>query len=390
MNFRMQLTTHIICVWLLSLAISACVSGKKVETDYTVHCRHKFFNVDLTNAPEALNQISELYRLQCENEVVQIGSQLRKISYDKMYFVSGEMTELFTPEGSQTPYTLEAHERSYLNLMIASSYLRLGDFERAEIELRRVYFESLARTYNHGEDVVTTIIQASLWEKLNKADYAEPLWRRALEIAGNNSELKPFLLGRIESYDQGKKIQPLDIYGYDSFPPIEWSLNFLNDKGSYYSLQAPGGFPPLCADQNVMVVSTKDWFEKLKNRYESNYHPLLNVKSWVRLPVSAAYGLGAGVLGVGVGFGGCVLEGYLGNGSHLGGELCQMAVQAGAQVAAVGPRLIDYTLKPDLRHWESVPRAILVRKPNIENQASHSESCSESFVSRSPELVNLF
>lgn len=51
------------------------------------------------------------------------------------------------------------------------------------------------------------------------------------------------------------------------------------------------------------------------------------------------------------------------------GALCQLSVVGGVALMSTAPRVMEGALRPDLRHWEDVPAAIVVTRatePNLE------------------------
>ena len=63
--------------------------------------------------------------------------------------------------------------------------------------------------------------------------------------------------------------------------------------------------------------------------------------------------------------GGCMID-AAGDGK---GALCQLSVVGGIALMRTAPVVLEGALRPDLRHWEEVPAAIVVTKtsePNLE------------------------
>ena len=42
------------------------------------------------------------------------------------------------------------------------------------------------------------------------------------------------------------------------------------------------------------------------------------------------------------------------------GALCQLSVVGGMAIMSTAPQVLESSLRPDLRHWENVPAAIVV------------------------------
>ena len=59
--------------------------------------------------------------------------------------------------------------------------------------------------------------------------------------------------------------------------------------------------------------------------------------------------------GVAVGVAGCAAGIYLKT-----GELCTVSIQGAAYTIQKTGNLVEYTMGPDLRHWENVPKAFYI------------------------------
>ena len=77
--------------------------------------------------------------------------------------------------------------------------------------------------------------------------------------------------------------------------------------------------------RRVCTFRLRKWAQKIAKRHEHDYHPLLNLKSWARLPVATGYGLVAGTGAVGVGVGGCAVGVYLKDNNN---EICKASIEA--------------------------------------------------------------
>ncbi len=56
--------------------------------------------------------------------------------------------------------------------------------------------------------------------------------------------------------------------------------------------------------------------------------------------------------------GGCMLD-AAGKGK---GALCQLSVMGGMALMNTAPQVLEGSLRPDLRHWEEVPAAVVVTR----------------------------
>lgn len=314
-----------------------CSSTPTEKTQFQSYCDNSIYDIDLNDTITTLNHISQFYDKKCFSSTIHLGQSLLKSKRDKFYHVTSEIEEFIAPEGSQTVYVLESHERIFLSLLIANSYYHLEQFDKAKNELRRAYDESRAIIYNHGDDLSLVIYQAILWEQLKERDYAEPLWRRAQELAGKTSLLSPFIEARLNQFETSSALYDWSIYGVGRFPEVDWKMSLKESRGSYHKISAKTSFPGLCSDEETLIIPTTAWLEKLQLRNASGYHPLLNLKSWIRLPFGVGIGLATATAGVGVGVGGCYLSlaaAAAAQGTHqAGAELCVASAQLGIDIA---------------------------------------------------------
>ena len=82
------------------------------------------------------------------------------------------------------------------------------------------------------------------------------------------------------------------------------------------------------------------------------------MQTWIRLPVGLVYSLIPVTAGAGLMVGGCALD-VAGEGK---GGLCQLSVVGGMALIGTAPRVLEGALRPDLRHWEEVPAAVVVTR----------------------------
>lgn len=322
----------------------------------------KSFSVPLE---EKLNKLSELYSLQCHMEVIHLGSAIREHSRDKFYHVSAETMELVTPEGTLTEYVLESYERAYLSVLISLSYLKLNQSQASVIELRRASLEQSAALYNSGEDRSVHLLLAALWDRLDPM-FARPHWKRLSEMSLSDHQIKSMATARLREIDRAPSQKIFwQIEGFEFLPELTWSVNLLNVKRGPFDLDYKGAFPEACATQNVVMLPTVSWIEKLSHRHSPNYHPLLYTKSMTRFPVALGYGIVGATTGVAIGFGGCGLAAQAGSG---GSDLCELSLQMGLELAKKSLNVMNYTMKPDLRHWKKMPKAISIVKPQTSSQ----------------------
>lgn len=311
------------------------------------------------DAPEALDLFSDFFEAKCFREAIQLGAGIRSSFRQKTYSVSAEVFSVFMPETALSEYVLESYERAYLSFLMASAYLALGEAEDASVELRKSYSEGKAELYTYGEDPVNIFLLAAFWDNIgiiqHDSGLGRPFWQRLIGMIDTTSPVARFAIERLTAIDNGKHLdQPWRLSALGRLPAFDWSMNFAHASASgFYTLRPKGTWPRDCHSETGAVLSTASWMTKIGARYANSYHPLLHLKSWVRLPIGLAYGATTAAAGVGVALGGC----YITNGSRNG---CEQAFQAGGYLISRSTDVVGYTLAPDLRHWLRVPAAIMV------------------------------
>ncbi len=313
-----------------------------------------------------LDQVSDLYSGSCFNEVITLGTYVRHQYRSKFYEISGEVAELITPEGTFTSYVLESYERTYLSLLISMSYLNLQQEGAALVELRRAQEEETAFLYNYGRDPALSFLQAALWDRFDPG-MARPHWKFLAEKLKNSkadASIGELAVARLREIDlsPSQKVE-WRIIGLGVLPDLDWSTDFLTMKKGAYKIQAKSNFPESCSMEEEALISTSSWVDKISEKYSSSYHPLLLTKSLFRLPVALGYGIVGVSTGVAVGVGGCGLALYgsqsMGNEA---GKFCRGSVELAGYLINQSTSLVEYTLKPDLRHWRKVPLAFYLSR----------------------------
>ncbi len=327
------------------------------DIDYTnTDCADLYQSVQLKKRVKTLNTVTTLFQKQCYVEAIELGKLVRDIYGDKYYSVSQEALSIFVPEDKIIDYTLESHERTYISFLISASYLKKGKQESSEVELRRGRNELSAILYNYGNDPVNLGLMAGLWNNLDQ-DISRPYWKKLSQDAAAAEVVQEFSKKQMKVLDRGGKSKSFRIYGIGNFPKLDWDMQLTSRKGgSYYEISSIEKFPADCSSETGMVITTESWLNKLKVRYHHDYHPLLNVKSWARLPIGILYASTAIVGGVGLGAVGCYID-AAGDGN---GDLCGMAIQQGAKIVSYTDDIARYAFKPDIRHWSNVPMAFLI------------------------------
>ena len=278
-----------------------------------------------------------------------------------------------------TDYVLESYERGYLSFLIAMSLVRLNKTDMLTAELNRFYHEEVAATYNHGQDTVNALLQAAMWDNFPRDGYSSrPFWFWLSKDSETGGELREFASARVRAIDQKTAAPKWHIGALGRFPNLDWSLTFTNSQSGYLAVSPGTPFAAGCADANSVLVPTSSWFRKIAIRHSHSYHPLVNAKTWIRLPVGVVYGISTVVAGAGIMIGGCGADA----GISAKGHLCQVSIQGGAAVMASSGEVVRGTLQPDLRHWEKLPEAILVTNTLANGASKCQKAASRREVSR--------
>jgi hypothetical protein len=286
------------------------------------------------------------------------------------------MATVFLSDGVLTEYVLESYERAYLSVLLAASYLRTGHPEEAKVELRRLDHELFTPLYNFGEDPVNLVLSAVLWEVLGEPGDARTDWFRMAEPANSfllyvDPTIKAFAQEQVTRLDQGgRPIPRWQIYGLGHFPEVDWDFQMFGSQTGYFVIHPKPPFQKACVSETGLRLSTESWFAKIAHRHDHDYHPLLNIQSWIRLPIGVVYGLVPFSIGAGLAVGGCAGAATLGG--RGSGDLCALSILGGAHLMQIAPTVFQNTVRPDLRHWELLPAAIvLTRAIDLESESCH-------------------
>ncbi len=328
--------------------------------------------VDLSARIATLNLLSEAFASGCDELVVKYGAQARSRFRHKSFSVTRETANVFVPDGTFIDYVMESYERGYLSILLSASYIRLQNPEEAKVELRDLDHELFAPIYNYGEDPVNLLLSAVLWERVGDVREARVDWLRLRELPSltkrEDEALRRFADERVTRIDSGDGSGAAwRLYRVGRFPQVDWDLEFANSTSGYFSVTPGQPFIASCASETGLRLSTESWFDKLAIRHSHAYHPLLNVQTWIRLPFGVVYSLIPVAAGAGVMVGGCMLD-VVGEGK---GSLCQLSVVGGMAIMSTAPAVLEGALRPDLRHWDAVPAAIVVTRAS----APELESC---------------
>jgi len=351
------------------VSLIGCQSGElRRETGRA--CAEIEKSINLSERIETLNLLSEAFTRHCDEIVATYGAQARTQFRHKSFSVTREAANVFVPDGTFIDYVLESYERGYLSTILAASYLRIQKVEEAKVELRDLDHELFAPIYNYGEDPVNLLLSAVLWEQLGEVGEARVDWLRLRDLPRltkkEDEALRHFAGARVDQIDRGDDpVASWRVYRIGTFPELDWDLQFINSTSGYFAITPKQPFVTSCESDTGLRLSTESWFNKLAIRHSHAYHPLLNVQTWIRLPIGVVYSLIPLAAGASVMVGGCMLD-AAGKGK---GALCQLSVIGGIALMRTAPVVLEGALRPDVRHWEDVPAAIVVTraaKPDLE------------------------
>lgn len=363
---RVVLFSFVLSLLLFSGCVDQKRAGRELLPTGQTRCGEIDSRTDFKNRIETLNLIAHAYERGCYDQVIRYGLKAQSEYRQKTFSILRETSNLFLPDGTWVDYVLESYERAYLSFLIASSYYQQRQVDETRVELRRLDHELMAPLYNFGEDPVNILLQAVLWENAGDVGEARVDWNRLQDQKGMSESVRAFAVKRTEAIDRREPGRPdWKIYSIDPFPDLEWHLAWIDSKSGYFLIKPATPFPEGCASDTGVRLSTITWFEKIAGRHRNDYHPILNLQSWIRLPVGVLYGVTTFAFGTGLAVGGCALD----IGARGNGDLCDVSVRAGLVVINESPEVVRKTLQPDLRHWEKIPSNVLVTTAEVEEES---------------------
>jgi len=354
--------------FLLAVLLTMGCQSAADRTPQSASCAELERGINLSQSVAMLNRLTDAFAQRCHATVIEYGTKALEEYRHKTFHVIKETFSIFLPDGTLTDYVLESYERGFLSLLLAVSYANQHQYDDAKVELRRMDHELFSPLYNYGEDPVNILISAVLWEQLGEPGEARVDWLRLRDIAGllkkPDEPIRKFAEEQIRRIDEGKAPgSDWHLYGIGAFPGIDWDLKFTGLDTGYFLVTSRGGFLPACASETGALISTRSWFEKIAMRHSGAYHPLLNVQTWVRLPIGTVYSFVPVAAGAGIAVGGCMLDA----GSKGKGALCEVSIRGGMILMSTAPKVFNWALEPDLRHWERLPAAfVATRAPTQE------------------------
>ena len=313
--------------------------------------------IDVRDRIETLRDIAKAFYAGCDQIVITYGTKVQSGYRYKTYSVLKETSNIFLPDGTLIDYVLESYERGFLTVLLAMSHYREHNFEASKVELRRLDHEIFTPLYNYGADPVNLLFSAVLWEMLGEHHEAWVDWKRLASLEDLDESIRNFVSHRLTVLGTDKEqTGEWEIHAHGRFPNIDWNMKILDTASGYFSVNTQQNFPPGCSSESGVMISTNSWFQKIAMRHNSEYHPLLNAQSWMRLPVGVVYSLTTFTAGAGLAVGGCVLDAY----AKVEGSLCRISVEGGMKLIRASPNVLSRTLRPDLRHWDNVPSSFLL------------------------------
>ncbi|MCX6130610.1 MAG: hypothetical protein NTX25_16315, partial [Proteobacteria bacterium] len=287
---------HRLRTFILTLLLfTACVSDPQTSPlppPGPLRCEFLTKQINWKEEIKTLDSISTLFHNGCYEETIKIGSKARETYRFKKYSILQESAEIFLAEGTVTDYVMESYERGYLSFLILLSYVHRGEPQAVTVELNRFYSEEVASLYNYGQDPINALLQATLWENYPIEGFSSrPFWLWMSNAAAADQELRNFALARVKDFDAKVRHAPWHISEVGTFPDLEWSMTFADAKSGYFNIKPKTAFEPACSEPDAILVPTKSWFHKIAMRHSKAYHPLVNAKSWIRLPIGILYGI---------------------------------------------------------------------------------------------------
>ncbi len=353
-------TMKFILILVILTGCETAVKYKNSLVDDGTTCKQSLEQVKKKTDIGSLNLIRTMYYRGCYEETLEAVNYARQSFRDSIFSVTKDAAELVAFEGTFISYTMESYERTYLALLAVRSYMKLHKNEDALIELRKAYNESVAQLETKGQDRITLLLMAALWESLGKPLDSEPLYRRIIEIsAKNKDELYELAIRRLEQTDK-KKFNELHIFELGAlpemsfftqvefkYPPYEGKLGRINLLTDYtYNMI------PTCREKNMVVLSTQEWLRFLSDRAYNSDNAKYKIKKMARLPLAVFYSTTTFVAGAYV-TAIMVKDDY------------KALLYGTALTVAATAAVFSRSMAPDLRYWDQLPQAMIISERDL-------------------------
>ena len=331
-------------------------SGQHPQLGTSLPCAQIEADIDMQDRIETLRDIARAYYKGCDETVITYGTKAQTDYRYKTFSVVKEISNIFLPDGTLIDYVLESYERGFLTVLLAASYSNSNNPEAVKVELRRLDHEIFTPLYNYGADPVNLLFSAVLWEVIGEPDEAWVDWNRLQAQEYLDGQIRAFAGDRLTQLNSREDLaEEWTIYAIGRFPGIDWTLEFTDLDRGYFSVTPQQGFLPGCSSASGVRISTHSWFQKIAMRHSRGYHPLLHAQTWLRLPVGVAYSITTFASGASLAIGGCLLDAS----AEGDGALCEVSLKGGMALMLASPKVLEHTLRPDLRHWDNVPSSFL-------------------------------
>ncbi len=344
------------CFAWVSCQLPSQTSGQHPQLGTPMPCDQIEARIDMRDRIETLRDLAHAFYNGCYETVMTYGAKAQTEYRYKTFSLLKEASNIFLPDGTFIDYVLESYERGFLTVLLAASYYQLHNPEASKVELRRLDHDIFTPLYNYGADPVNLLFSAVMWEMLGEHDEAWVDWTRLQGQEGLDEQIRAFASSRLNRMDAGEKLSgDWEIYAIGRFPGIDWHVQFVDSDSGYFSVKPQQSFLPACSSESGVRIATNSWFQKIAMRHSHGYHPLLHAQSWLRLPIGVAYSITTFASGASIAVGGCFLDAY----AKGDGYLCEVSVKGGVALIRQSPKVLRYTLRPDLRHWDNVPSSFL-------------------------------
>lgn len=319
-----------------------------------------------------LNLVRQMYHNACYQEVIAAAQYIRAQFRDQTISLTRDLSEVVFYEGTFVDYQMESYERTYLTILVALAYYKQNQIPAVEVELRKAYEESTAVLETKGQDRITLLMMALLWENIGKPEMARPLFKRIIELSG--PKVDPIYNLARELHDIPRQGRPQwQITELSNLPEMnvtsqssvefrypEYQTTDADGKKSfdytYYKIRN-------CTESSTQILATDDWLKFLNDRIQFPSNVKSNIKKMARLPLTLLYTTVVFSAGAAI-----TVELAKSCKSKDCGEL--IFYTAAATVAATNHTL-NAGLVPDTRYWNGLPQAIGITNGNSKDKITN-------------------